>query len=149
MMSGEVHVRLPDGSVRAMPEASTGSDLAASIGRRLAKDAVALKVDGVEVDLGAPLVGGSAVEILTPTSPAGREVLRHSTSHVLPAGHFTSHEPACVHPTLQSPVHVTSHAPAWLQIDGPNSTGKIIALPKREDVNLPVNEQMIVELYSK
>ena len=28
-------------------------------------------------------------------------------------------------------------------------SGKIIALPKREDVNLPVNEQLIVELYSK
>jgi small subunit ribosomal protein S4 len=41
------------------------------------------------------------------------------------------------------------HPPAWLQIDGPNSTGKIVALPKREDVNLPVNEQLIVELYSK
>ncbi len=41
------------------------------------------------------------------------------------------------------------HAPAWLQIDGTTLTGKIVALPKREDVNLPVNEQLIVELYSK
>ena len=31
----------------------------------------------------------------------------------------------------------------------PHFAGKIIALPKREDVNLPVNEQLIVELYSK
>jgi small subunit ribosomal protein S4 len=30
-----------------------------------------------------------------------------------------------------------------------NLSGKVIALPKREDVNLPVNEQLIVELYSK
>jgi small subunit ribosomal protein S4 len=37
----------------------------------------------------------------------------------------------------------------WLQIDRDNYTGKVIALPKREDVNLPVNEQLIVELYSK
>jgi small subunit ribosomal protein S4 len=28
-------------------------------------------------------------------------------------------------------------------------SGKVLALPKREDVNLPVNEQLIVELYSK
>ena len=40
-------------------------------------------------------------------------------------------------------------APSWLQIDFANLTGKVIALPKREDVNLPVNEQLIVELYSK
>ena len=40
-------------------------------------------------------------------------------------------------------------APSWLQIYFANLTGKVIALPKREDVNLPVNEQLIVELYSK
>jgi small subunit ribosomal protein S4 len=39
--------------------------------------------------------------------------------------------------------------PAWLQIDATALSGKIVALPKREDVNLPVNEQLIVELYSK
>jgi small subunit ribosomal protein S4 len=41
------------------------------------------------------------------------------------------------------------NTPAWLQIDGAALSGKIVALPKREDVNLPVNEQLIVELYSK
>lgn len=39
--------------------------------------------------------------------------------------------------------------PAWLEVDHANLTGKLIALPKREEVNLPVNEQLIVELYSK
>jgi small subunit ribosomal protein S4 len=38
---------------------------------------------------------------------------------------------------------------AWLDISRENLSGKVIALPKREDVNLPVNEQLIVELYSK
>ena len=35
----------------------------------------------------------------------------------------------------------------WLDINRDNLSGKVIALPKREDVNLPVNEQLIVELY--
>jgi len=39
--------------------------------------------------------------------------------------------------------------PRWLQVDHANLSGKVLALPKREDVNLPVNEQLIVELYSK
>jgi small subunit ribosomal protein S4 len=39
--------------------------------------------------------------------------------------------------------------PGWLEIDREAMTGKILALPKREDVQLPVNEQLIVELYSK
>jgi small subunit ribosomal protein S4 len=37
----------------------------------------------------------------------------------------------------------------WLDINRDNLSGKVIALPARADVNLPVNEQLIVELYSK
>jgi small subunit ribosomal protein S4 len=41
------------------------------------------------------------------------------------------------------------NAPNWLTIDRDNYSGKVNALPKREDIHLPVNEQLIVELYSK
>ena len=37
----------------------------------------------------------------------------------------------------------------WLEINAEAFSGKILALPKREDIQLPVNEQLIVELYSK
>jgi len=40
-------------------------------------------------------------------------------------------------------------APTWLEIDRDNYKGRVLALPKREDIQLPVNEQLIVELYSK
>jgi small subunit ribosomal protein S4 len=40
-------------------------------------------------------------------------------------------------------------APAWLEVDRDASKGRVLALPKREDINLPINEQLIVELYSK
>jgi small subunit ribosomal protein S4 len=39
--------------------------------------------------------------------------------------------------------------PSWLEINRDNFSGRLLALPKREDINLPVNEQLIVELYSK
>ena len=39
--------------------------------------------------------------------------------------------------------------PAWLEINRDNRSGKVLSLPSRADVNLPVNEQLIVELYSK
>ena len=39
--------------------------------------------------------------------------------------------------------------PTWLQIDRDNFTGRIVSLPKREEIQVPVNEQLIVELYSK
>jgi small subunit ribosomal protein S4 len=38
---------------------------------------------------------------------------------------------------------------SWLEIDREGLRGRVLALPKRDDVQLPVNEQLIVELYSK
>lgn len=40
-------------------------------------------------------------------------------------------------------------SPAWLEVEGEKLKGKVIALPTREDVQFPINEQLIVELYSK
>ncbi len=39
--------------------------------------------------------------------------------------------------------------PSWLEVNRDNYTAKVLSLPKREDIQLPVNEQLIVELYSK
>jgi small subunit ribosomal protein S4 len=39
--------------------------------------------------------------------------------------------------------------PAWLEANFENLSGRVLSLPKRKDVNLPINEQLIVELYSK
>ena len=79
----EITVTLPDGSARTLPEGATAADLAASIGKRLAKDALVAVVDGEERDLSVPLPDGAAVSIVTPDSPAGLFTLRHSTAHVL------------------------------------------------------------------
>src|SRR3954462_2307835 len=79
----DINVTLPDGSTKTLPESATAADLAASIGRGLAKAAVAATVDGKEVDLTAPLQDGSAVSVITADSEEGRYVLRHSTAHVM------------------------------------------------------------------
>ena len=39
--------------------------------------------------------------------------------------------------------------PGWLEANFENFTGRVLSLPKRKDVNLPINDQLIVELYSK
>src|SRR5580658_4815291 len=78
-----ITVYLPDGSPRELPAGSTGTDLAASIGRGLARAAVAIEVDGSPRDLTCPLLDGARVAIITADSDAGRHVLRHSTAHVL------------------------------------------------------------------
>jgi small subunit ribosomal protein S4 len=52
---------------------------------------------------------------------------------------------------LESAKDFASHQnlPTWLEIDRDNFKGRVLSLPKREDIQLPVNEQLIVELYSK
>jgi small subunit ribosomal protein S4 len=41
------------------------------------------------------------------------------------------------------------NAPTWLEIDRDNLKGRVLSLPKRDEIQMPVNEQLIVELYSK
>ena len=82
-MNAPITITLPDGSAREFAAGTTAADVAASIGKRLAKAAVAAKVDGNEVDIGRPLHDGDHVAIITDDSDAGRHVLRHSTAHVM------------------------------------------------------------------
>src|SRR3954471_8126347 len=76
-------ITLPDGSRRELPDGSTVQQLAESIGRGLAKAAVARKVDGNVVDLSTKLTGDHTVSILTDRDPDALNVLRHSTAHVM------------------------------------------------------------------
>ena len=52
---------------------------------------------------------------------------------------------------LETAKEFASHqtSPNWLEIDRENYKGRVLSLPRREDINLPVNEQLIVEPYSK
>ncbi len=79
----EIDVVLPDGSHKSLPEGATAGDVAAAIGARLAKDAVAARIDGVLSDLTASVPNGAHVGIVTPASDDGREILRHSSAHVM------------------------------------------------------------------
>jgi small subunit ribosomal protein S4 len=54
-------------------------------------------------------------------------------------------------PAIEQAREFSAHqtVPTWLELDRDNFQGKILNLPKREEINLPINEQLIVELYSK
>jgi threonyl-tRNA synthetase len=78
-----IEVRLPDDSLRQLPEGATGADLAGGIGARLLEAALAIKVDGCLMDLKAPLANGSKVEIVTNKSAESLDLIRHSTAHLL------------------------------------------------------------------
>jgi threonyl-tRNA synthetase len=76
-------ITLPDGSRREFDKPVTGLDVAESIGRKLAKDAVAVRVDGELRDLTREIPGDAAVEIVTRDSEDGLELLRHDAAHIM------------------------------------------------------------------
>jgi small subunit ribosomal protein S4 len=82
-------------------------------------------------------VDGRKVNIPSYEVSVGEEIAIRESSRKIPiletSKDFASHQPS----------------PAWLEVDRDNYKGKVLALPKREDIQLPVNEQLIVELYSK
>ena len=82
-MAEPIKVTLPDGKVLELPRGSTALDVAQQIGPRLAKAAVAARVDGTVVDLFRPLDHDVSLQILTERDPAALDVLRHSAAHVL------------------------------------------------------------------
>jgi threonyl-tRNA synthetase len=82
-MAGRIKITLPDGSQRDYPSGVTPAEVAASIGPGLAKAALAAKVDGESLDLDRAIDHDAAVAIVTSDSADGREVLRHSTAHVM------------------------------------------------------------------
>jgi len=78
-----IRLTLPDGSVREYPAGTTGQDVAASIGRGLAKAAVGIELDGAVQSLQLPIEDSANIKILVRDSKEGLEVLRHSAAHVL------------------------------------------------------------------
>jgi small subunit ribosomal protein S4 len=82
-------------------------------------------------------VNGKKVDIPSYQVSAGEEISVRERSNKLAmleiAKEFASH---------QAP-------PAWLQVDRDGYKGQVVSLPTRNDINLPINEQLIVELYSK
>ena len=78
-----IKVKLMDGSMKEIEDGSNGYSLAISISRKLAKEAVAAKVNGKLVDLSHDLKESDQVEIITVDSEEGIEIIRHSTAHVM------------------------------------------------------------------
>jgi len=64
-------------------EGATGLDVARSIGSGLARAAVAVKLNGAQIDLNRPIQDGGDFEVITLDSPEGLHILRHSVAHVM------------------------------------------------------------------
>ncbi len=82
-VTSNIAITLPDGSVREFDRPVTGLEIAQSIGSRLAKDALAVKVDGTVKDLTTTVTTNAKIEIVTRNHADALEVIRHDAAHVL------------------------------------------------------------------
>jgi len=83
-MAPEISIALPDGSALRVPAGTTPLEVACRIGKRLAREAVAARVNGRLIDLTRPLTEDGELEIVTRDGgDEALEVLRHSTSHLM------------------------------------------------------------------
>ena len=95
-VSGDAIVlTLPDGKKLTFPKGVSLDEVVRSIGPRLAKDAVAVMVDGEIKDLGRTIQKGGSLRVLTARDPEALEVLRHS------AAHLTAHAVKDLFPEVQ------------------------------------------------
>ncbi|MGC9316985.1 MAG: threonine--tRNA ligase [Armatimonadota bacterium] len=83
MSDNTIELRLPDGSVLEVPQGTTALEATEQIGPRLARDAVAAKLDGQVFDLTRPINEDASFEVLTFDSEEGRHVYWHSASHIM------------------------------------------------------------------
>ena len=77
------NITLPDGTVRHYEGPVSGVEIAESIGRGLAREAVALRLDGALTDLATVVDADSHLSVVTRADPDGLDLLRHDAAHVL------------------------------------------------------------------
>ncbi|MCL5005989.1 MAG: threonine--tRNA ligase [Acidobacteria bacterium] len=80
-----VKVTLPDGTSKEFPQGVTPREVAQSIGPGLAKAALAAKIDSRLVDLSTPIDASGALQLISPSTPEGLMIYRHSSAHLLAA----------------------------------------------------------------
>src|SRR4030042_6431904 len=85
MVMGEkmITVTFPDGNKKLFEENSNGLDVAKGISDALARESVAMELDGTLVDLKTKIRQDASVRFITTKDPKGLEILRHSTAHVM------------------------------------------------------------------
>ena len=83
-MTAMFQIRLPDGSVKQMPQGSTPADVAAAVGPGLAKAALAARVDGEVRDLHRPFEADAELALITSRDEKDAlELVRHDFAHLL------------------------------------------------------------------
>jgi threonyl-tRNA synthetase len=78
-----ITITFPDNNTREFESQVTGEAIAASISKNLAKSALAIRVNGKLQDLYLPIEQDAKIEIITPNTPEGIDIIRHDAAHLM------------------------------------------------------------------
>ena len=78
-----IQITLPDNSVKSFDNTITGHDVALSISKGLARNCVAMELDGILVDLKTVIDKDAAVRLITTKDPEALNIMRHTAAHVM------------------------------------------------------------------
>jgi len=78
-----INIALPDGSIKSFENAPTGLDVARSISEGLARNSIAVEVDGRLLDLSERIINDCHLRLITNKDKEALEILRHSAAHVM------------------------------------------------------------------
>ncbi|MEY2753571.1 MAG: threonine--tRNA ligase, partial [Bacteroidota bacterium] len=99
-----IDITLPDGSVRTYSDGATAMQVAESISRGLAQNALTAKWNGQTVELNEPLAGSGTLVFFTWDQPEGKAAFWHSSAHVLAQAllHFYPNAHLTIGPSIEA-----------------------------------------------
>ena len=78
-----INITFPDSSTKQFKKGITGAEIASSISKSLAKEAMVVEVNGSLVDISLPIESDSTIRILTSKDPEVLEIIRHDAAHII------------------------------------------------------------------
>ncbi len=81
--NGQIKITFPDGSLKEFPKGTTSLQIAESISKGLAEDAIVAEVNSKLVDLAKPINGDAKVKFFKFNDDEGKKVYWHTTSHIM------------------------------------------------------------------
>ena len=82
-MSNNITITFPDGNIKTVEKGISGFDLASQISKSLAKESVAIKINGNICDLAFPINEDCKVIIIKRENDEALEIIRHDCAHVM------------------------------------------------------------------
>ena len=126
LMSDQIHITLPDGSVKEMKQGVTPLDIANSISERLAQEVLAAECDGELIDIRTPLMQDAHIKLLKWEDEGGKHAFWHTSAHLMAEALQE------LYPGVQFGIGPAIEAGFYYDIDAGNEVIKSEDLPKIE-----------------